>query len=36
MLRLRQHSRRLTLMSFARESPPSIPGVTCYHLPFNG
>ena len=36
LLRLRQHGRRLTLLSFAKQTPPSIPGVNILHLPFAG
>jgi hypothetical protein len=34
ILRLKQHGRRITLFSFARQSPEVIPGVTIYHIPF--
>ncbi len=34
ILRLRQHGRQITLLSFARDKPPSIPGVQVVHLPF--
>lgn len=35
LMRLRKHERRFTLLSFAAEPPPAIPGVTCIHLPFS-
>jgi hypothetical protein len=34
ILRIRQHGRQITLLSFARSKPPSIPGVHVVHLPF--
>lgn len=34
ILRLRQHGRQITLLSFARNKPPSIPGVQVSHLPY--
>jgi uncharacterized protein (DUF58 family) len=34
IMRLKQHGRRITLLSFARQTPPMIPGVTIYHLPY--
>lgn len=36
VLRLKQHGRRITLLSFAQESPPQIAGVNILHLPFTG
>lgn len=35
MLRLKQHGRRMTLISFSQRLPPSIPGVRSIHLPFH-
>ena len=32
--RLKQHGRRITLLSFDRKEPPDIPGITIYHRPF--
>ena len=32
ILRLKRRSRRITLLSFARQSPPEIPGVAVYHV----
>jgi uncharacterized protein (DUF58 family) len=34
LLRLKQHSRRITLLDFSRDSPPAIPGVNVVHLPY--
>jgi len=34
LLRLKQHSRRITLMDFSRDAPPAIPGVNVVHLPY--
>lgn len=34
LLRLKQHSRRMTLLSFSHRLPPDIPGVRAIHLPF--
>jgi uncharacterized protein (DUF58 family) len=34
LLRLKQHGRRITLLSFARHPPPLIPGITIHHLPY--
>jgi uncharacterized protein (DUF58 family) len=34
LLRLKQHGRRIILLSFAREPPPLMPGIAVYHRPF--
>ena len=34
VVRLKQHGRRVTLLSFAQEPLPDLPGVNCVHLPF--
>jgi uncharacterized protein (DUF58 family) len=34
LLRLKQHGRRVTLLSFAQEPTPDIPGVRSYHFPY--
>jgi uncharacterized protein (DUF58 family) len=34
LFRLKQHGRRITLISFAKEKPPSIPRINIHHLPF--
>jgi uncharacterized protein (DUF58 family) len=34
LLRLKQHGRRIILLSVARERPPQISGVTVYHMPY--
>ena len=34
LLLLKRHSRRVTLISFARDNPPQIPNVRVIHLPF--
>ena len=34
VLRLRQHGRRISVLSFAREALPNISGVTSVHLPY--
>ena len=36
LLRLRQHGRRVALLSFARENPEMIPGVQVYYRPYSG
>jgi uncharacterized protein (DUF58 family) len=36
LIRLKQHGRRITLMSFAKEPPERIPGVRVLHQPFVG
>jgi len=36
ILHLKQHGRRITLLSFADESIPEIPGVNSYHFPYYG
>jgi len=35
VLRIKERGRRITLISFARQTPPNIPGVNVVHLPFN-
>ena len=34
LIRLRQHGRTITLISFAPQPPPEIPGLRCIHAPF--
>jgi len=34
LVRLKQHGRRITLLTFGRQIPAPIPGVTIYHLPY--
>lgn len=36
ILRLKKRGRRIFLLSFARQAPPSIPGVSVLHRPFRG
>lgn len=33
LVRLKQHGRKITLVSLAKEAPPAVPGVTALHLP---
>jgi hypothetical protein len=34
LLRMKQHGRRITLLSFAQEPPPFVPDVQIIHRPF--
>jgi uncharacterized protein (DUF58 family) len=34
LVQLRQHGRHLTLLSFAEQAPPTLPGIRSYYLPF--
>jgi uncharacterized protein (DUF58 family) len=34
LFRLKQHGRRVILLSFARQPPPAMPGITVHHMPF--
>ena len=34
LIQLRQHERRITLVSLAKEAPPFIPGIRTIHQPF--
>jgi uncharacterized protein (DUF58 family) len=36
LFRLKQHGRKIILLSFGRETPPDIPGISLYHQPFYG
>jgi uncharacterized protein (DUF58 family) len=36
LIQLRQHERRITLLSVAEEPPPQIPGIRIIHQPFQG
>jgi uncharacterized protein (DUF58 family) len=36
LLRMKQHGRRVVLLSFARQSPPVIPGILVHHVPYQG
>lgn len=34
LIRMKQHGRRVVLLSFARQKPPDIPGVLVHHIPY--
>jgi uncharacterized protein (DUF58 family) len=36
LVRLKQHGRRITLISFAQEAPVAVPGIHTIHRPFHG
>jgi uncharacterized protein (DUF58 family) len=36
IVRLKQHARRITLLCFSNQAPPSIKGIASYHLPYDG